>query len=150
MSARITALLFGAALALTATAAGAEDTARPKPIVIAGSFPDNGGRLQTYYERYEAYVAAGATFRIDGRCRSACTLVLHWADRVCVTERAALGFHQVSDKSGQPVQSVSDLLMSVYPAPVREYILAHGGLPPPWGTMWVSGPALRGLVKPCE
>ena len=110
MSARITALLFGAALALTATAAGAEDTARPKPIVIAGSFPDNGGRLQTYYERYEAYVAAGATFRIDGRCRSACTLVLHWADRVCVTERAALGFHQVRDKSGRPVQSVSDRL----------------------------------------
>jgi gluconolactonase len=44
----------------------------------------------------------------------------------------------------------SDRLMSLYPAPVREYISAHGGLPPPWGTMWVSGPALRGLVKPCE
>jgi len=125
------------------------ESARPKPIVI-GSFPDNGGSLQVYYERYQTYVAAGATFRIDGRCRSACTLVLAWADRVCVTERAALGFHQVRDKSGQAVPSVSDLLMSVYPAPVREYILAHGGLPPPWGTMWVSGSALRGLVKPCE
>ena len=148
MSARITASLFGAALALIGTAAGAEDTARPKPIVIAG---DNGGVLQVYYERYQTYVAAGATFRIDGRCRSACTLVLAWADRVCVTERAALGFHQVrDDKSRQPVQSASDLLMSLYPAPVREYILARGGLPPPWGTMWASGAALRGLVKPCE
>ncbi len=123
------------------------ESARPKPIVIAG---DNGGVLQVYYERYQTYVAAGATFRIDGRCRSACTLVLAWADRVCVTERAALGFHQVRDKSGQRVQSESDRLMSLYPAPVREYISAHGGLPPPWGTMWVSGPALRGLVKPCE
>ena len=147
MSARITASLFGAALALIGTAAGAEDTARPKPIVIAG---DNGGVLQVYYERYQTYVAAGATFRIDGRCRSACTLVLAWADRVCITERAALGFHQVRDESGQPVQSESDRLMSLYPAPVREYISAHGGLPPPGGMMLVRGPALRGLVKPCE
>src|SRR5262249_17594784 len=109
MSARVTASLFGAALAITVTAAGSEDMARPKPIVIAN---DNGGRLQTYYERYQAYVAAGATFRIDGRCRSACTLVLLWADRVCVTERAALGFHEVRDKSGQRAESESDRLMS--------------------------------------
>jgi len=140
-----------AAVALCVAASylcGADDvSARPKPIVIAG---DNGGVLQVYYERYQTYVAAGATFRIDGRCRSACTLVLAWADRVCVTERAALGFHQVRDKSRQPVQSESDRLMSLYPAPVREYILTHGGLPPPWGAIWVSGPALRGLVKPCE
>jgi hypothetical protein len=124
---------------------------QPKPWVkVIASFPDNGGALQVYYERYQAYVALGATFRIDGRCRSACTLVLAWADRVCVTERAALGFHQGRDKSGQRVESESDRLMSLYPAPVREYISAHGGLPPPWGTMWVSGSALRGLVKPCK
>jgi hypothetical protein len=124
---------------------------QPKPWVkVIAGFPDNGGSLANYYERYQAYVAAGATFRIDGRCRSACTLVLAWADRVCVTERAALGFHQVRDKSGQRVESESDRLLSLYPAPVREYISAHGGLPPPWGTMWVSGSALRGLVKPCE
>jgi hypothetical protein len=124
------------------------ESARPKPIVITGN---NGGVLRDFYERYRTQVAAGATFRIDGRCRSACTLVLAWADRVCIAERAALGFHQVRDhKSRQPVQSESDRLMSLYPARVREYILAHGGLPPPWGTMWVSGPALRGLVKPCE
>ena len=128
---------------------GADDvSARPKPIVIAG---DNGGVLQNYYERYRTYVAAGATFRIDGRCRSACTLVLAWADRVCVTERAELGFHEGRDKNRQRLQKEeNDLLMSLYPAPVREDISAHGGLPPPWGTMWVSGPALRGLVKPCE
>jgi hypothetical protein len=126
------------------------ESAGPKPIVIAAPFPDRGGVLQVYYERYRTQVAAAATFRIDGRCASACTLVLLWADRVCVTERAALGFHQLRDKSGQRAQSESDRLMSLYPAPVREYILAHGGLPPPWGTMWVSGPALRGLVKPCE
>jgi hypothetical protein len=126
------------------------ELARRKPIVIAGSFPDNGGALQVYYERYQAYVEAGATFRIDGRCRSACTLVLAWTDRVCVTERAALGFHEVRDKNGQRVQSESERLMSLYPAPVREYISARGGLPPPWGTMWVSGSALRGLVKLCE
>jgi hypothetical protein len=111
---------------------------------------DNGGSLADCFERYRTQVTMGATFRIDGRCRSACTLVLLWVDRVCVTERAALGSHQARDKSGQRAQSASDVLMSLYPAPVREYILAHGGLPPPWGTMWVSGPALWGFVKPCE
>src|SRR5215831_15597588 len=108
------------------------ESARPKPVVIAD---DNGGLLQNYYERYRTYVAAGATFRIDGRCRSACTLVLLWADRVCVTERAALGFHQLRDKSGQRVQSASDRLMSLYPAeasaqgayPIESFRLAAGG-----------------------
>src|SRR5262245_15787709 len=128
---------------------------QPKPYVrvIASPFPDNGGSVAKYLERYSTLVEMGATFRIDGRCRSACTLVLIWADRVCVTERAALGFHQVSvsdDKGRRPVKSGSDRLMSLYPAPVREYISARGGLPPPWGTMWVSGSTLRGLVKPCE
>jgi TPR repeat protein len=123
------------------------ESARPQPIVIAD---DYGGRLRDYYERYRTQVAAGATFRIDGQCLSACALVLAWADRVCVTERATLGFHEAADKSRQGVQSASDRLMLLYPAPVREYISAHGGLPPPWGMMWVSGPALRGLVKPCE
>jgi len=147
----ITAVVLSLGLVAPSAADQPTELARPKPIVIAGGgFPDNGGALQVYYYRYQAYVAAGATFRIDGRCRSACTLVLAWADRVCVTERAALGFHQVSDKSGQRVKSESDRLMSLYPAPVREYISAAGGLPPPWGTMWVSGSALRGLVKPCE
>ena len=126
----------------------ATESARREPFVITG---DNGGSLRRYLEKYEAWVAAGATFRIDGRCRSACTLVLAWPNRVCVTERAALGFHEGRDKNRQRLQKEeNDLLMSLYPAPVRDYILARGGLPPPWGTMWVSGPALRGLVKPCE
>ena len=107
--------------------------------------------MAALYKDTLAWVAAGATFRIDGRCRSACTVVLAWPDRVCVTERAELGFHEGRDKNRQRLQKEeNDLLMSLYPAPVRDYILARGGLPPPWGTMWVSGPALRGLVKPCE
>ena len=149
----------GAVVALGVAASGpcdADDAVSPAPQpkpwvrVIASPFPDDGGSVAKYLERYRTAVAGGATFRIDGRCRSACTLVLIWADRVCVTERAALGFHQGRDESGQRSQSASDRVMSLYPAPVREYISACGGLPPPWGTMWVSGSALRGLVKPCE
>jgi hypothetical protein len=146
-----------AVVALGVAASGpcdAEDAVSPAPQpkpwvrVIASPLPDDGGSVAKYLERYRTLVEMGATFRIDGRCRSACTLVLIWADRVCVTERAALGFHQVRDESGQRLRSASDRLMSLYPAPVREYISARGGLPP--GTMWVSGSALRGLVKPCE
>ena len=53
-----------------------------------------------------------------------------------------VGTRTVSDSKKEE----NDLLMSLYPAPVREYISARGGLPPPWGTMWVSGPALRGSL----
>src|SRR6516162_11456080 len=76
----------------------ATESARRQPFVITG---DNGGSVRKYYEKYEAWVAAGATFRIDGRCRSACTVVLAWPNRVCVTERAALGFHEVRDANRQ-------------------------------------------------
>ena len=66
----------------------ATESARREPFVITG---DDGGFVLKYLEKYEALVAAGTTFRIDGRCRSACTYVLAWPDRVCVTERAELG-----------------------------------------------------------
>ena len=129
---------------------GADAPARPKlapPITIAG---DNGGWLQTYYLRFRAQVEKGATFRIDGRCASACTLVLAYPDRVCATRRAVLGFHEARNRDGTRNQKVTDAMMTEYPEPVRDYIAAHGGLPAPTRMMWVSGPALRSLVKPCE
>jgi hypothetical protein len=150
------------ALAVLEPPAGPEPTAKPQrwaalppapgpAIVIAG---DKGGVLRDYYERYRAQVAAGSTFRIDGRCASACTMVLAWADRVCITKRAVLGFHQVRDeRTGQitpETRQTTERMLASYPAPVREYISAHGGLPAPAGMLWVSGPQLHGLVKPCE
>ena len=129
---------------------GADVPARPKlapPITITG---DNGGWLQTYYLRFRAQVEKGATFRIDGRCASACTLVLAYPDRVCATRRAVLGFHEARNRDGTRNQKVTDAMMTEYPEPVRDYLAAHGGLPAPTRMMWVSGPALRSLVKPCE
>ncbi len=110
--------------------------------------------MRDYYERYRAQVAAGSTFRIDGWCASACTLVLGWSDRVCITKRAVLGFHQVRDpRTGRvtpETRQTSERLLAIYPAPVREFISAHGGLPDPASMLWVSGPQLHGLVKSCE
>jgi len=129
---------------------GTDVPARPKlapPITITG---DNGGWLQTYYLRFRAQVEKGATFRVDGRCASACTLVLAYPDRVCATRRAVLGFHEARNRDGTRNQKVTDAMMTEYPEPVRDYIAAHGGLPAPTRMMWVSGPALRSLMKPCE
>jgi len=129
---------------------GTDVPARAKlapPITITG---DNGGWLQTYYLRFRAQVEKGATFRVDGRCASACTLVLAYPDRVCATRRAVLGFHEARNRDGTRNQKVTDAMMTEYPEPVRDYIAAHGGLPAPTRMMWVSGPALRSLVKPCE
>jgi hypothetical protein len=62
------------------------------PIVIISG--DRGGDIEAYAAKYRALAEDGAMFRIDGRCVSACTIVLAYADRVCVTKRAALGFHE--------------------------------------------------------
>ena len=63
----ITAVVLSLGLVAPSAADQPTELARPKPIVIAGGgFPDNGGALQVYYYRYQAYVAAGATFALMG------------------------------------------------------------------------------------
>jgi hypothetical protein len=122
-------------------------------VTIAG---DRGGMVGDYLKRYQQQVEKGATFRIDGECLSACTLVLAWADRdrVCVTRRAVLGFHQSHDvrigRITAESRRTTAFMLANYPTKVADYIAAHGGLPQPAGMLWVKGDALRGLVKPCE
>jgi hypothetical protein len=118
-----------------------------RAITIAG---DNGGWLEDYFLRFRAQVEKGAMFRIDGRCASACTLVLAYPDRVCATKRAVLGFHEARNRNGTRNQRVTANMMDQYPLSIRDYIAAHGGLPAPTNMMWVSGAELRGLVKQCD
>eukprot|EP01037_Dinobryon_pediforme_P036590 gene36590-43603_t len=54
---------------------------------------DRGGKIIDYLVQVDA---AREMHHIDGYCLSACTLWLG-AKKVCVTERAVLGFHSASD-----------------------------------------------------
>ncbi|MBN9002295.1 MAG: hypothetical protein J0H75_09610, partial [Rhizobiales bacterium] len=60
---------------------------------------DRGGRIGTYVDKYESLRSSGEQVVIDGLCASACTIILGAvpSSRICVTSRAALGFHAAWD-----------------------------------------------------
>ncbi len=126
--------------------------------VIAG---DDGGRIGDYVEKYEAVRNSGKAVMIDGSCKSACTIVLGIMpqDRICVTPRARLGFHQAWREGraqygaavSVPDAEATAFLLDLYPAPVRRWIYARGGLPPPGGKLlWLKGESLRSMYRPCS
>ncbi len=95
---------------------------------------DVGGRIGTYVEAYSAVRSSGERVMIDGACLSACTLVLGIVprDRICVTQRAMLGFHAawMPGPAGRPVASAvgTQALWEVYPPHLRRWINKRGGL----------------------
>jgi hypothetical protein len=97
---------------------------------------DDGGEVEVYEKKYRKWRDAGTRIVIDGDCISACTLLLGLIprDRVCVTERADLGFHSVivPNEKGRFVHSESDtreLVSTYYSAAVQAWIKRNGGLP---------------------
>ena len=65
---------------------------------------DRGGSLGKYLLMFAAIRDSGERVIIDGDCFSACTLITAMIpkSRVCITDRAALGFHAgwVDDETG--------------------------------------------------
>ena len=95
---------------------------------------DPGGQIGRYVDRYQQLASAGESVIIDGLCASACTIVLSEMprERICVTSRAALGFHAAWNY-GPNGRTFTDpeatlMLYSGYPRPVRRWIANHGGL----------------------
>jgi hypothetical protein len=117
---------------------------------------DHGGLFDEYKAKYAAIRDRGERVVIDGICNSACTLVLGIVplNRICVTPRASLGFHQAYyDKSltfGVKVTSYAGTadLMSYYPSSVKDWISRNGGLTPNMKRVR-NGPALWAMVDPC-
>jgi hypothetical protein len=117
---------------------------------------DLGGLVDAYKAKYARIRSKGERVVIDGACNSACTLLLGIVplNRVCVTPRASLGFHQAYfDKrwtAGVRVTSISGTaeLMSVYPASVKSWIARHGGLTPQMKHL-KNGAELWAIVDPC-
>jgi hypothetical protein len=117
---------------------------------------DLGGLVDEYKAKYARVKAKGERVVIDGTCNSACTLLLGLVplNRICVTPRASLGFHQAYyDKrwtAGVRVTSIAGTaeLMSVYPPSVKKWINRHGGLAPQMKYL-KSGAELWAIVDPC-
>ena len=117
---------------------------------------DHGGYVSEYKAKYERIRDRHERVIIDGICNSACTLVFGIVplNRVCVTPRAILGFHEAYyDKAftfGIKVTSAEGTsdLMSYYPQPVKDWIRRNGGLSNEMKKI-KNGVDLWKIVDPC-
>jgi len=117
---------------------------------------DHGGYVEEYKVKYKRIRDTGERVVIDGICNSACTLVLGIVpmNKICVTPRASLGFHQAYyDKAftfGMKVTSASGTsdLMSYYPGTVIDWIRRNGGLSTEMKKI-KNGEELWKIVDPC-
>lgn len=112
-----------AAVLLIAAALGpAHAQTKAKPFVIDD---DGGGNIGTYMDFYWRLNNTGLSVVLDGKCVSACTLVLHLApDRLCATPRAELGFHRpTSDDSAVKRGDIADFARHVYPPKIADWYL---------------------------
>lgn len=114
---------------------------------------DRGGQIGEYMEYFARVSRSGETVKIDGDCLSACTLVLTFIpkNRVCVTEKARLGFHAAwrPNENGRPVISAfaSAVLWGLYQTPIRKWITKNGGLT---GKMiYLKGAELTRIAQRC-
>jgi hypothetical protein len=116
---------------------------------------DPGGEVAAYLNKYRQIRDSGQHVVIDGPCLSACTLLTGIVpkDRICVTQRAMLGFHAASyyddaSRSLVPTRAGSRLVMSLYPANIRRWIEQHGGLTP--HIIRLQGRELASLYQTCR
>jgi hypothetical protein len=116
---------------------------------------DPGGEVSSYVQKFQQMRAAGDRVIIDGPCLSACTLLtgIIPRDRVCVTGRAALGFHAASyfdDASSSlvPTREGSRVVMRLYPPAIKAWIGRHGGLTPT--LMILRGHELAAFYPACR
>jgi hypothetical protein len=84
-----------------------------------------GGRFAVYYPIIAKYNRNGELFRIEGVCRSACTLFLGIRN-VCVDRAASVSFHGGPDKKTHkvgPDTSSSRAMLAAYKPQLRKYLL---------------------------
>lgn len=117
------AALLGALMALAPITPARAD------VIITNS---RGGNIDAFAAYFWTLKEFGARVRIDGYCASSCTMVLDLPN-VCVTKRALLGFHSayIDSFNGRVTFAAGTAqLWSHYPAGVRAWLTARGGLTP--------------------
>jgi hypothetical protein len=114
---------------------------------------DRGGQIGSYVTKFQLLRSSGQSVIIDGLCASACTIVLGAVphDKICVTSRAALGFHAAYDFgiTGRTFtnREATMMLYSMYPTPVQRWIAVRGGLTPQM--IFLRGKQLQAMYQPC-
>jgi len=84
-----------------------------------------GGRFAVYYPIIKKYNKSGERFRIEGFCRSACTLFLSIRN-VCIERAAFLSFHAGPDRRTHKWvrnSSSTRAMLRAYKPKLRKYLL---------------------------
>jgi hypothetical protein len=106
----------------------------PASALVVGNNP--GGLVVQFLAQEQQLEARGEGVKVVGRCASACTVVLH-NPNVCVAPGGSFMFHSayiaVDPEHGdfrraQDDEQTTAVLWSMYPAGVRAWITARGGL----------------------
>jgi hypothetical protein len=114
---------------------------------------DSGGTIFEYAQRFQKARDSGERVVIDGKCLSACTMVIGMVprDHVCVTPNAVLGFHAAfrRTETGTIVASTdaTKFMMDAYPLAVRKWIKQRGGLTNQM--IFLSGSELTAFISSC-
>lgn len=92
-----------------------------------------GGYIDEFAHRFQRIAARGEPVYVVGGCNSACTLVMSYvpASRVCFGPRGYLGFHMAYTIQGRrrvPSPAITQQMVNTYPAPIRAWIEARGGV----------------------
>ena len=127
------------------------------PGIVRLSRPDRGGFLASYLADLERLEALGVRqLQLDTTCASSCTVFLRLGDRVCVTDRARIGFHHIvlwnRSTSGPgrffaAERDFNDRFLGYLPANIRTWRGISGGLP--WRMAWLQGEEAARLIGRC-
>lgn len=112
--------------------------------VIIGN--SRGGEIIDFAIKYAKIEKSGSMVKIAGSCQSACTLVLTLRN-VCVTPSAKFMFHAPYGASIKGNKIAKDYLWKKYPAWVKSYINARGGLTKK--EIWMDYSVLKKRMKTC-
>lgn len=96
------------------------------PAFAVGSIAgyEKGGRFVRFDPVVSQYNMSGEPFRIDGICKSACTLFLSIRN-VCITRRATFFFHAGHDRNRNITVSATNHMLAAYNDQLRSYVLAN-------------------------
>ncbi len=131
------------AISIVAVAAWAAGAVAPAGAETIEVFDNHGGSVSEYDARWAELAARGVDVRIVGPCQSACTVLLAHIpiDRICVTPKAAFGFHLAHR------QDATATLWAGYSAGIREWINARGGLTADF--KWMRAPDTYRFFRKC-
>lgn len=130
---------------------------RPPYTRVIGFSP--GGGVIEFVEDFTRARQRGDSYKIDGLCISACTMITGEfpAGRVCVTPFAKLGFHAAFTQPFGGERKFSpdgtSLIWTVYPERVREILRKHGWSGPETDQptlIWIEGAELLSIFKACD